>query len=45
MIFTHRDLEKIGEAGRFKKRESCKYFVEEFEIMLYTTQDPDRIFM
>lgn len=45
MIATHEDLEQIHEAGRFKKWESSKYYVEEFGITIYTSQDPDRRFI
>ncbi|XP_050896076.1 pentatricopeptide repeat-containing protein At1g63400-like [Lathyrus oleraceus] len=45
VIATHEDCEQIGEAGRFKKRESSKDYAEEFGIKLYTSQDIDMRFI
>lgn len=44
VIATHKDYVKIGEAGRFKKRELSKDYTEEFNIKLCTSQDLDRRF-
>lgn len=45
MIAQNEDCDQIGEAGRFKKRESSKDFREEFGIKLYTSQDSNRKFI
>lgn len=45
VIVTHKDLEKIGEAGRFKKRESSKDFAESLASKMYTSKDPGRRFI
>ena len=45
MIATHGDLEHIGEAGRFKNRESSKYFVESSTSKLCTSQYLDKRFI
>lgn len=45
VISIYEDLEKISEAGRFKKWESSKYFVETLTSRLYTSQDLDKTFI
>lgn len=45
VIVIHEDCELVGEAVRFKKRESCKDFAEEFGIKLYASQDSDSRFI
>lgn len=45
MIVTHKDLEQICEAIRFKKRVSSEDFTESSTPKLYTSHDPDRRFI
>lgn len=37
-------IRRLREIERFKKRNSSKYYVENYDIMLYTSQDPGRRF-